>query len=51
MQSDSHEKSLEILSMKLDNIKAALENMNQRIINIERMAIDSTRQEPRRRQW
>jgi len=51
MQSDSHEKNLEIISMKLDNIKAAIENMNQRLINIERLAVDSTRQQPRRPNW
>ncbi len=51
IQHDSYEKSLEIVSMKLDNLKVALENINQRLINIERMAIDSQRQEKQRPHW
>lgn len=51
VQRDTYDKNLEIVSMKLDNIKAALENLNQRLINIERMAMDSMRQEPRRPNW
>jgi len=52
LQSESHEKNLEIISMKLDNLKVAIENINQRLINIERLAIDSTHQpQPKRPQW
>jgi hypothetical protein len=50
-QADTYEKNLEIVSMKLDNLRAALENINQRLINIERIAIDSQRQERQRRNW
>ncbi len=49
IQRDSYDKNLEIVSMKLDNIKVVLENMNQRLVNIERIAVESQRQEPPRR--
>jgi hypothetical protein len=49
LQRDTYDKNLEIVSMKLDNIKAALENMNQRLMNIERMATDGMREEQQRR--
>jgi hypothetical protein len=49
VQRDTYDKNLEIVSMKLDNIKAAIENMNQRLINIERIAMDSMREDQQRR--
>ncbi len=51
LRNDSYEKSLEIVSMKLDNLKVALENINQRLMNIERLAMDSQNQERRRPGW
>jgi hypothetical protein len=48
IQRDTYDKNLEIVSMKLDNLKVALENINQRLMNIERIAMDS-QQEPQRR--
>ncbi len=40
-----HEKNMEIISSKLDAIKSALEAINQRLINIERLA-NTERQKP-----
>lgn len=51
LQGDSYDKNLEIVSMKLDNLKVALENINQRLINIERMAMEGSRQDRRRGNW
>jgi len=51
LHQESYDKSLEIVSMKLDNLKVVLENMNQRLMNIERIATDSQRQEPKRPNW
>jgi len=50
IQSDSHEKSLEVISIKLDNLKVALESINQRLINIEKLASDH-QQDKTRRVW
>jgi hypothetical protein len=49
IQRDTYDKNLEIVSMKLDNLKAALENINQRLVNIERIAMDSMREDQQRR--
>lgn len=51
LKQDSYDKNLEIVSMKLDNLKVAIENMNQRLINIERIATDSLKQEQKRPRW
>lgn len=51
LRQDSNDKNLEIISMKLDNIKVAIESLSQRVANIERLARDSQRQPPRRPQW
>jgi len=51
IQTDSNDKNLEIISMKLDNLKVAMENVSQRLANIERIAMDSTKEEPKRPQW
>ena len=51
LQRDSYDKNLEIVSMKLDNLRSALENINQRLINIERLAMDSQRQDRQRPSW
>jgi len=50
-QYGGNDKSLELISIKLDNIKQSIENINQRLINIERIAMDSQHQEKRRGQW
>lgn len=49
IKQDSADKNLEIISMKLDNLKIAIENINQRLINIERIAKDSQGHEVKRR--
>ncbi len=51
LRNDSYDKNLEIVSMKLDNLKVALENINQRLMNIERIATDSQGQQKRRPNW
>jgi len=51
LQNDSYQKNLEIISMKLDNLKVAIENINQRLTNIERMATDSQNHQKQRPNW
>lgn len=48
---DGAQKNMEIISMKLDNLKIAIENMNQRLQNIERIAQESQAQPPKRPNW
>lgn len=42
-------KDLELISAKLDSLRAIMENMNQRISNIERIAYGE--EESRRKEW
>jgi len=47
--SHPHNAEMEIVSSKLESIKAMLESINQRLTNLERIA--SGEYEPRRRNW
>ena len=49
LRQESTDKNLELISMKLDNLKIAIENINQRLMNIEKIAKDSQSQEVKRR--
>jgi hypothetical protein len=49
LRQESTDKNLELISMKLDNLKIAIENINQRLMNIEKIAKDSQNQEVKRR--
>ncbi|MBD3355396.1 hypothetical protein GF361_05430 [Candidatus Woesearchaeota archaeon] len=42
---DSLEKDMQVLTAKLDSLKALLDNINQRLANIERIANESQKEE------
>lgn len=44
-------KEMELISAKLDSLRAAVENLSQRIASLERMARDEEDYEARRRGW
>ena len=44
-QPSTAEKDIQLLSAKLDSLKAILENINQRLVNIERIAQESQESE------
>ena len=44
-------KDIEIISSKLDALKAGIESINQRLMNIERIAIAEQQPQERRREW
>ncbi|MEE9525569.1 MAG: hypothetical protein V3V78_03110 [Candidatus Woesearchaeota archaeon] len=44
-QQPSMDKDIQLLNAKLDSLKAILENIHQRLVNIERLAHESEKQE------
>jgi len=50
-QAYTSSKDIEIISVKLDSLRAAVENLSQRIAAIERMARDEEDYQTRRRGW
>jgi len=50
-QNNDIQKDLQILSLKLDAIKSQLDAMNQRVNNIERIALKDEQQIPQQRRW
>jgi len=45
------EKNLEVISSKMDALKANVDSINQRLINLERMAMSEYEHEKKRGQW
>ena len=50
-QSSTVAKDMEIISAKLDSIRATLENVNQRIAHLEKIASESEHETVQQRQW
>lgn len=49
-QSSTLSKDMEIISAKLDSVRAMLENLSQRVAHIERIASESEHETPQRRE-